>query len=288
MKHVTRVRPATVFPFVLGVFSGTLITVFLFLSVRSIEELEAEPPGVEARAREGRANINSKLSARDRESESQTLGTRTNGKKVVFHRRKVVSYNVLTQSMQTESRGSAIHKTWAGGVELKNRINFYLLQSTKMEENVLTSLKKKVQITPLGTKEDDTINGDSYQGVFELWRDVCERKFGDYHWFMRLKDTVYLQADKLEKLLTSLNSSEPILVGHSITPVGYKRDELGLRVGESYCYEGGYAVSWKALDLVCPHLLACKEGAKSENEDVEMARCIKNNAGINCTASTEV
>jgi chondroitin sulfate synthase len=284
MKYVTRVRPATVFPFVLGVFSGTLITVFLFLSVRSIEELEAEPPGVEAR--EGRANAHSKLSAHDHERESQALGTLTNiRKKVVFHRRKAVLYNVLTHSMQAESRGIAIHKTWASETKFKNHVNFYLLSPTQTEEGIL---KKKVHITPLAMKEGDTTYGDNYQGIFELWRDVCERKLNDYHWFVKLKDTVYLQADKLEKLLTSLNSSEPILVGRSVTPADYERNELGLRVGESYCFEGGYAVSWRALDLVCPHLSACKEGAKSENEDVEMARCIRKYTGVNCTASTEV
>ncbi len=257
---------------------------FLFLSVRSIEELEAEPPGVEAR--EGKTNINSKLSARDHERESQALGARTNGKKVVFHRRKAVSYNVLTQSM--ESMGIAIHKTWAGRTKLKSHINFYLSPPVELEEDVLSSLRKKMQITPLGTKINDKIYGSNYQGIFELWKDVCERKLNEYHWFVRLKDTVYLQADKLENLLTSLNSSKPILIGRSVTPVGYKRAELGLRVGESYCFEGGYAVSWKALELVCPHLSVCKEGAKSENEDVEMARCIREHAGINCTASTEV
>lgn len=286
MRHVTRVRPATVFPFVLGVFSGTLITVFLFLSVRSLEELQAEPPGVEAR--EGRANTNSKLSARDNERDSQALGTThtLNGKKIVFHRRKPVLYNVLTQSVHAESRGLAIHKTWASEVKLKNHINFYLSSPVQVEEENM--LKKKLQITPLVTKEGDTTYSENHQGIFELWKDVCERKLNDYNWFVRLKDTVYLRADKLEKLLTSLNSSKPILVGHSITPVGYKRDELGLRVGESYCFEGGYAVSWKALELICPHLSACKEGAKSGNEDVEMARCIRNHAGVNCTASTEV
>ena len=284
MKYVTRVRPATVFPFVLGVFSGTLITVFLFLSVRSIEELEAEPPGVEAR--EGRARANSKLLARDHERESQALGTLDNArKKIVFHRRKAVSYNVLTQSMEAESRGIAIHKTWASETKLKNHINFYSLSPLQTEEGML---KKKLHITPLVMKEGDTIYGDNYQGIFDLWRDICERKLNDYHWFVRLRDTVYLHAEKLEKLLTSLNSSEPILIGRSVTPAGFERNSLGLQAGESYCFEGGYAVSWKALDLVCPHLLACKEGAKSENEDIEVARCIRSYAGVNCTASTEV
>ena len=286
MKYVTRVRPATVFPFVLGVFSGTLITVFLFLSVRSIEELEAEPPGVEAREGRTRANTNTKLSVRDHERDSQALGTLdSTRKKIVFHRRKAVSYNVLTQSMQGDSRGIAIHKTWASETKLKNHVNFYLLSPVQTEEGML---KKKLHITPLVMKEGDAIYSDNYQGIFDLWRDICERKLNDYHWFVRLKDTVYLKADKLEKLLASLNSSEPILVGRSVTPAGYERNSLGLRAGESYCFEGGYALSWKALDLVCPHLSACKEGAKSENEDVEMARCIRSYAGINCTASTEV
>ena len=289
MRHVTTVRPATAFPFVLGVFSGSLITVFLFLAVRSIDELEAPPPGMEARE-DGPGEVNripgqERLPVRESVPQAQ-LPMGTSESKAVFFPRQAVSYNVLTSMMET--RGLAIQKTWASGAKMKNLVEFYLLPSAQLEDELLAIMKKKVRIIPLQeTKEEDNGNYD-HQGVFGLWRDVCKRKLNNYHWFVRLKDNVYLQPDKLEKLLNSLNSSKPILVGRSVTPLGYRRDELGLRTGESYCFEGGYVASWRTLELVCPFLSACQEGAKSENEDVEIARCIKEHTGINCTANTEV
>ena len=50
----------------------------------------------------------------------------------------------------------------------------------------------------------------------------------------------------------------------------------------------GYAISWKTLELLCPVLPTCQEKARSENEDVEVARCIRIYAGINCTTAHEV
>lgn len=281
MKHARRLRPATAFPFILGVFSGTLLTAFLFLAVRSIEDMEGESlPGMEARG-------DSKLTNRNRlEPSSQLTSGSETQRKVVFLPRIPVSFNVLVSE---EKRGLAILKTWAGETTTKKNVDFYLLPSAQLDkESVLTSLKK-TQVVYLEENKDKDIDRKSrLQGVFELWKDVCEKTLNKYHWFVHLKDTVYLQADKLEEILNSLNSSKAILFGRSVKPVGYARDELGLREGESYCFEGGYAVSWKTLEMVCPFLSTCQDGAKSENEDVEIARCIKEHAGINCTANAEV
>ena len=284
MNYVRKVRPAIAFPFVLGVFSGSLISVFLFLAVRSIDDLDRESlPGMEAREEGVKRN----LDVLARENGPGSRGTASESERnVVFLPRQTVSFNVL---VSMETRGWAIEKTWGGGMKLKDRIDFYLLPSAQVKKEMFSELKKKAQIIPLGTNDDsELISDDSYQGVFDLWTDICKRKSRNYHWFARLKDNVYLQADKLESLLSSLNSSKPILIGRSVTPVGYRRDELGLRSGESYCFEGGYAVSWKTLELVCPYLPDCQLEAKSENEDVEMARCIRKHTGINCTTNTEV
>lgn len=281
MRHVRRVRLATAFPFVLGVFSGTLITAFLFLAVRSIDDLEGNGPhvpGMEA------VNEQTKgLSEFENELRPPHPGQSTGERKVSFLPRRIASFNVLISKLET--RGLAVEKTWASAAKTKERVEFYLLPSPKPEEETISALKKRIQVNFLGTKD---IYGNDYQGVFDLWRDICQRKLNKYHWFVQLKDSVYVQANKLESLLSSLNSSKPIFIGRSVMPVGYVRDELGLREGESYCFEGGYAVSWKTLEMVCPFLSACQDGSKSENEDVEMARCIREHAGINCTANSQV
>ena len=280
MRHVRRIRLATAFPFVLGVFSGTLITAFLFLAVRSIDDLEGDGsplPGLEAVNEERKAQL-------ARENELQ-LPEKTGERRVSFLPRQILSFNVLICS---DTRGLAVEKTWAGVAKTKEHVEFYLLPSPQLDKETVAAMKKRVQVTFLGTKDNDAIYGNNYQGVFDLWRDICERKLDKYHWFVQLKDSVYVQAEKFERLLSSLNSSKPILIGHSVTPVGYARDELGLREGETYCFEGGYAVSWKTLEMVCPFLSACQDRSKSETEDVEMARCIREHAGINCTANLQV
>lgn len=285
MRHVRRVRLATAFPFVVGVFSGTLITVFLFLAVRSIDDLERDGPLIPGMA--GETNRNLDISARENVFQPSATSLSTGERKAVFLPRETMSFNILISS---EVRGQAVEKTWAARMKNKQHIEFYWLPSSQLAEETLAAMKKRIQIIPLGRAKDDKFidyDGD-YQGVFDLWRDVCEQKLNKYHWFVRLKDSVYLKPEKLGTLLRTLNSSKPILIGHSITPAGHERDELGLREGESYCFEGGYAVSWKTLELVCPFLSACQKGAKSENEDVEFARCIREHAGINCTASTQV
>ena len=40
--------------------------------------------------------------------------------------------------------------------------------------------------------------------------------------------------------------------------------------------------------MLCPVLSTCQEKVMSENEDVEVARCIRNYVGINCTTAYEV
>lgn len=40
--------------------------------------------------------------------------------------------------------------------------------------------------------------------------------------------------------------------------------------------------------MLCPVLPTCQEKVMSENEDVEIARCIRNYVGINCTNAYEV
>ena len=105
---------------------------------------------------------------------------------------------------------------------------------------------------------------------------------------MKLTDDVYVRTSALENLLSSLNSSEPLLIGRPVYPTGAARDKLGLREGEGYCMESGYIVSWGAMERLCAGLPWCQENAKSENEDVEIARCIRIYSRANCTAANEV
>ena len=273
-----KVRPATAFPFTLGIFSGTLITAFLCLALKSIDEEKGtvliSDPG--ARGRDA-VRMPPAVHVQDEEGfQGQDQ----------LQPRKLVSYNVVSSREALKTRGVAIFRTWGGS--LKSELDMYLFPPA-MEEEINYALKRRMPIISLGSKKtfEPTKETDD-QGVFRTLTDICNKKVGSYQWFVKLQDDIYLRTQKLEMLLSSLNSSEPLFIGHSVTPMGQERDELGFKEGENYCLEAGYVLSWRALSLLCPVLPICRENAKSVNQDVEVARCIRTYVGANCTTSNEV
>ena len=264
-KRVNKIRPATAVPFTLGVFTGTMLTAFLVLSLRSIEpeilvnhELGTKSPQV---ATPPQIKISRpKMTSRN----LPTL--------------KTISYNIVTSSDNLQTRVLPIHRTWGGGVE---DIQYYLHQPGG-ETEINFAAKKRIPLVSLESSELS-----SGQGVFRMWMDICERKSSQYNWFMKLKDDAYVNTEALERLLASMNSSEPLLIGRSVYPTEEDGEEVGLSDGESYCSESGYVVSWGAMQMLCPVLPWCWENTRSENEDVEMARCLRMSGNVNCTVASE-
>lgn len=274
-----KIRLVTALPFVLGMFLGTMLTVFLVLAVRSIDD---SPPG----------NGGKQLVATAYE-DIQPPSTYDEVKEIFkepsdlnMAPRAGVSYNVLSSSKHLQSRVVPIHHTWGGNMDVSGRVSYYLQPpggeaETKFAlKNTLPLVDRKYELPSMALVKS--------QGVFRIWRDVCEVKSHQYKWFMKLEDNVYVKTRELERLLMSLNSSEPLLIGQSVFPTGEERERLGLKEGENYCLELGYVASWGVIKQVCPMLKRCQENARSENEDVEVARCIRIYANVNCTAAVEV
>ncbi|CAI8030528.1 Chondroitin sulfate synthase 3 [Geodia barretti] len=189
-----RVRLATVLPFTTGVFLGTLMTLFLVLTLRSIDEETGY-------RKDERTGVVVMPSSPRRLPPRKTRDPQSN--EDAARHREFMMYSVVVGRSELRTRGLAAHKTWASS--LGRRVSFYL--------------------HPPG--------------------------------------------------------------GHLVLPEGRDREELGLREGEGYCMEMGYVLSSGALGSVCPHLEQCWENARSENEDVEVARCVRLATGINCTSSQE-
>ena len=227
LHRVRKIRPATAFPFTLGVFSGTLITAFLCLALRSMDDEDAtvmvREPGAKAEILKVPAAATNLQERKPRAVEPRNL----------------VSYNVVSSKEALKTRAYAIHRTW--GDKVKGNTDYYVLPSAG-EEEINFAYKRKISVVSLGSEhtglEFDT-NVNNFQGIFRTWKNICMKKSKDYQWFVLLKDSVYLRTHNFEKLLSSLNSSEAIFVGHSVVPLGSERDELGLRKGESYCLEAG-------------------------------------------------
>ena len=227
LHRVRKVRPATAFPFTLGVFTGTLITAFLCLALRSMDDEDAtvmvREPGAKTEILKVPAAATNLQERKPRAVEPRNL----------------VSYNVVSSKEVLKTRAYAIHRTW--GDKVKGNTDYYVLPSAG-EEEINFAYKRKISVVSLGSEhtglESDT-NVNNFQGIFRTWKNICMKKSKDYQWFVMLKDNVYLRTHNFEKLLSSLNSSEAIFVGHSVVPLGSERDELGLGKGESYCLEAG-------------------------------------------------
>ena len=278
-RPVCRVRLATALPFVLGVFIGTMLTAFLVLAVRSIDDLGTASERAPHESQGFEDWVLAPTLTEDKKSTTR-----------IKIPKATVSYNILSSKEYLQSRVLSIHRTWGSNTDVIGDIEYYLYPpGGDIEINF--AMKRRLPVVSLGVQSTYEIYSKDridYQGVFRVWRDICERKLDQYKWFVKLQDNVYIKPKEFEKLLSSLNSSEPLLIGQSVFPTGEDRDHLGLKEGENYCLESGYAASWGVMERVCPMLGSCQENAKSENEDVEVARCIRKYAKINCTAATEV
>lgn len=133
---------------------------------------------------------------------------------------------------------------------------------------------------------------DSYppqKKSFMMLKYMHDHYLDQYEWFMRADDDVYIKSERLESFLRSLNSSEAIFLGQ--TGMG-ARDELGklaLEPGENFCMGGpGVIMSREVLRRMVPHIRECLQEMYTTHEDVEVGRCVRRFAGVQCVWSYEV
>lgn len=275
-RQARRVRLGTAFPFGVGVFTGTLITAFLCLALRSVDEEVALVGGLKEL---GEHREEAGLGEEERrQGDYSSLPSLTEPK-------LLISYSVLTSPEKLRTRGLAIRRTW--GESVKTKLEFYLFPSGK-EEDITFAFSKKIPIASLAGDGGGSDSQSLSQGVFQTLSDICTRKLGQYQWFMKIRDTAYLRPTQLEAILRNLNSSTPLFVGRPKVPQGDERDELGLREGQYYCSGEGYVLSSRTLELVCPALEQCRGNMQSANEDVELSKCVQRHAKVNCTTAYQV
>uniref|UniRef100_A0A673NJD8 Hexosyltransferase n=1 Tax=Sinocyclocheilus rhinocerous TaxID=307959 RepID=A0A673NJD8_9TELE len=133
---------------------------------------------------------------------------------------------------------------------------------------------------------------DSYppqKKSFMMLKYMHDHYLDQFEWFMRADDDVYIKSEKLESFLRSLNSSEAFFLGQ--TGMG-ARDELGklaLEPGENFCMGGpGVIMSREVLRRMVPHIRQCLQEMYTTHEDVEVGRCVRRFAGVQCVWSYEV
>ena len=110
-----------------------------------------------------------------------------------------------------------------------------------------------------------------------------------YEWFMRADDDVYIKGDRLESFLRSLNSSEPLFLGQTGLGTTEEMGKLALEPGENFCMGGpGVIMSREVLRRMVPHIGKCLREMYTTHEDVEVGRCVRRFAGVQCVWSYEV
>lgn len=133
---------------------------------------------------------------------------------------------------------------------------------------------------------------DSYppqKKSFMMLKYMHDHYLDKYEWFMRADDDVYIKGDKLENFLRSLNSSEPLFLGQTGLGTTEEMGKLALEPGENFCMGGpGVIMSREVLRRMVPHIGECLREMYTTHEDVEVGRCVRRFAGVQCVWSYEV
>lgn len=133
---------------------------------------------------------------------------------------------------------------------------------------------------------------DSYppqKKSFMMLKYMHDHYLDQYEWFMRADDDVYIKGDRLESFLRSLNSSEPLFLGQTGLGTTEEMGKLALEPGENFCMGGpGVIMSREVLRRVVPHIGECLREMYTTHEDVEVGRCVRRFAGVQCVWSYEV
>ncbi|KAL4660762.1 chondroitin sulfate synthase 1-like [Arapaima gigas] len=183
---------------------------------------------------------------------------------------------VMTAQKYLKNRAVAAHRTWAQTIP--GRVEFFSSEGSD----------SSVPIPVVALKNVD----DSYppqKKSFMMLKYMHDHYLEQFEWFMRADDDVYVKGDRLEGFLRSLNSSAPLFLGQ--TGMG-ARDELGklaLEPGENFCMGGpGVIMSREVLRRVAPHIRQCLQQMYTTHEDVEVGRCVRRFAGVQCVWSYEM
>ncbi|XP_051920211.1 chondroitin sulfate synthase 1 isoform X1 [Hippocampus zosterae] len=183
---------------------------------------------------------------------------------------------VMTAQKYLNSRAVAAHRTWARSIP--GRVEFFSSEGS--------DASAPVPLVALSGVDDSY---PPQKKSFMMLKYMHDHYLERYEWFMRADDDVYVKGRRLEEFLRRLNSSAPVFLGQ--TGMG-ARDELGklaLEPGQNFCMGGpGVIMSREVLRRVVPHLRQCLRQMYTTHEDVEVGRCVRRFAGVQCVWSYEM
>ena len=197
---------------------------------------------------------------------------------------------VITAEKYLSTRARAVYDTWGGSV---SQISFFVGADCNTSHPDIHDLP----IVKLPGIPDNVY--PPQKKVFAVLHYIHDHYLGEFQWFMRADDDVYVRGDKLENLLETFNPNEKIYLGLAGKGKTEDIDRLGLRPHERYCMGGpGVIFSKTALKKLAPYLDHCLSAVDQYNEDhpanpwynedVELGRCVSRSINIQCSTSTEV
>ncbi|XP_072201509.1 chondroitin sulfate synthase 1 [Excalfactoria chinensis] len=183
---------------------------------------------------------------------------------------------VMTAQKYLRSRAVAAHRTWSKSIP--GKVEFFSSEGSD------TSIP--IPIVPLPGVDDSY---PPQKKSFMMLKYMHDHYLDKYEWFMRADDDVYIKGDKLENFLRSLNSSEPLFLGQTGLGTTEEMGKLALEPGENFCMGGpGVIMSREVLRRMVPHIGECLREMYTTHEDVEVGRCVRRFAGVQCVWSYEM
>lgn len=190
--------------------------------------------------------------------------------------RNFLFVGVMTAQKYLQTRAVAAYRTWSKTIP--GKVEFFSSEGSD------TSVP--IPVVPLRGVDDSY---PPQKKSFMMLKYMHDHYLDKYEWFMRADDDVYIRGDRLESFLRSLNSSEPLFLGQTGLGTTEELGKLALEPGENFCMGGpGVILSREVLRRVAPHVGKCLREMYTTHEDVEVGRCVRRFAGVQCVWSYEV
>jgi hypothetical protein len=208
-------------------------------------------------------------------------------------RQRNILIGVITAQEYLLTRAITIYRTWGAGLkdvgEGHNHIFFFVGEDCKTDDPRL----KNMPIVKLPGIQDDVY--PPQKKVFAVLKYFHSQFAGQYKWFVRADDDVYIHVEKLESMLQEWDWTDALMLGHPGYGIEKERKRLKLLPHEIYCMGGPSVVfSVTAVKALSPYLHQCLAAVEHHNqgkarkekwfnEDVELGRCASRTVGITCS-----
>ncbi|KAI1235223.1 hypothetical protein IHE44_0002863 [Lamprotornis superbus] len=215
------------------------------------------------------------LSQRSMEGVEQMSALHRKGSSSVLFLFTKTCNEVSGKLLEVQVLGSTMVLTWSKTIP--GKVEFFSSEGSD------TSIP--IPIVPLPGVDDSY---PPQKKSFMMLKYMHDHYLDKYEWFMRADDDVYIKGDKLENFLRSLNSSEPLFLGQTGLGTTEEMGKLALEPGENFCMGGpGVIMSREVLRRMVPHIGECLREMYTTHEDVEVGRCVRRFAGVQCVWSYE-